>query len=429
MVKWRIIRNLKGENQTVMNRTKPLNQVRSIEDDILNRITKLQKKSIQKGSILDHVMNFAASVPDFRRCNKGNIRHLLSDMIILMILGRTCGHVGRADIIAFGRHNQNKFRKMGMLQNGIPSEATLCRVENGIDDLAMADRMQEFVKNLHEELLNSYRDREIICVDGKAERGTVQENGRNPDIVSAYSFNTGITIATEACREKSNEIKAVPILIDKIDISGKIVTADAMSMQKDIIDKIRNKGGDFLIELKANQPSLRYGVEDRLRQHTPLYSYTEGPELGHGRIETRTYNIYDGLEIIADKEKWGGNMTIIEYESLTIKKSTGIRTSEKRLYVSSLPTTIPRLGAIVRNHWSIESMHWGLDVNLLQDKIKRKSARAARNLDTIQRIVYSIFSVWKGRRKKKADKKKGMAVLMRNISMSFSLLIRFLAQK
>ena len=254
MVKWRIIRNLKGENQTVMNRTKPLNQVRSIEDDILNRITKLQKKSIQKGSILDHVMNFASSVPDFRRCNKGNIRHLLSDMIILMILGRTCGHVGRADIIAFGRHNQNKFRKMGMLQNGIPSEATLCRVENGIDDLAMADRMQEFVKNLHEELLNSYRDREIICVDGKAERGTVQENGRNPDIVSAYSFNTGITIATEACREKSNEIKAVPILIDKIDISGKIVTADAMSMQKDIIDKIRNKGGDFLIELKANQP-------------------------------------------------------------------------------------------------------------------------------------------------------------------------------
>ena len=412
-----------------MNKTKPLNQVRSIEDDMLNHITKLQNKSIQKGSILDNVINFAASVPDFRRCNKGNIRHQLSDMIILMILGRTCGHVGRADIIAFGRHNQNKFRKMGVLKNGIPSEATLCRIENGIDDLVMADRMQEFVRNVREELLNSCRDREIICVDGKAERGTVQENGRNPDIVSAYWFNTGITIATEACREKSNEIKAVPILIDKIDLCGKIVTADAMSMQKDIIEKIRKKGGDFLIELKANQRSLRYGVEDRLKQHTPLYSDTEGPELGHGRIETRTYNIYDGLEILADKEKWGGNMTIIEYESLTIKKSTGIRTSEKRLYVSSLSTTTSRLGAIVRHHWSIESMHWRLDVNLLQDKIKRKSARAARNLDTIQRIVLSIFSVWKGRRKKKADKQKGMAELMRNISMSFSQLIRFLAQK
>ncbi len=85
-------------------------------------------------------------------------------------------------------------------------------------------------------------------------------------------------------------------------VSGKIVTADAMSMQKDIIKKIRKKGVDFLIGLKANQPLLRYGVEDKLKEHKPLYSYTEGPELGHGIIETRTYGIYDGLGIIADKE-------------------------------------------------------------------------------------------------------------------------------
>ncbi len=82
-------------------------------------------------------------------------------------------------------------------------------------------------------------------MDARAERGTVQENGRSPDIVSAYSFNTGITIATEACKEKSNEIKAVPILLDKIDISGKIVTADAMSMQKDIVEKSERKAETF----------------------------------------------------------------------------------------------------------------------------------------------------------------------------------------
>ena len=116
--KWKIIRNLKGENKTVMNKTRPLNLVRSIEDAMLNHSTNIQNKSIQKGSILDHLMKFAASVPDFRRCNKGNIRHRLNDIIILMILGRTCRHIGRADIIAFGRHNQNKFRKMGMLKNG-----------------------------------------------------------------------------------------------------------------------------------------------------------------------------------------------------------------------------------------------------------------------------------------------------------------------
>lgn len=373
-------------------------------------------------------MNFARSVPDFRRSDKGNIQHRLADIIILMILARACGCVGRADIIEFGRLHLNKFHRLGILRNGVPSESTLCRVENGIDDLAMADSMQAFAGAFHKELLKKRCGKEIICIDGKAERGTVLKNGRNPDIVSAYSFNTGIILATEVCQAKSNEIKAVPRLIDKLDIAGKIVTADAMSMQRDIIDKIRKKGGDFLIELKANQPSLRYGIEDRLVAHTPVYSYTEGPELAHGRIETRTYRIYDGLDIIADKEKWGGNMTIIEYESSTVKKSTGIHTSEKRLYVSSMPTDTPKPGTVVRNHWSIESMHWGLDYNLQQDNIKRKSTRAARNLDTIQRIVYSVFSIWKGLRKKRSDKNKGMAELMRHVSMSFTRLMRFLSQ-
>lgn len=407
----------------------PLDQDRSTGTYATNHITKVQNIFDSGCSIWDRLKDFASSVPDFRRLNKGNIRHRLSDIIMLMILGRISGHVGRADIIEFGRHYLNKFRKKCMLMNGVPSEATLCRVEQGIDDPVMADRMREFADIFHRELIKAGSDREIICVDGKAERGTVQGNGRNPDIVSAYSFNTGIILATEPCHEKSNEIKAIPRLIEKINLSGKIVTADAMSLQKDIIDKIRKKGGDFLIELKANQPSLRYGVEDRLKLHVPQFSYTEGPELAHGRIETRTYSIYDGLKIIADKKKWGGRMTIIEYEADTVRKSTGVRTQEKRLYVTSLPAHTPRPGSIVRNHWSIESMHWGLDVNMLQDKIKRKSTKAARNLDTIQRIVYSVFSIWRGLRKKRSDKRKGVAELMRYVSMSFTRLMNFLCQK
>ena len=410
-----------------MNKTKPLGQVVLIGANAHNHTTKVHNKLNSQGSIMERLIDFASSVPDFRRLGKGNVRHRLSDIIILMILARASKCVCRGEIIEFGRHNLNKFRKLGMLKNGVPSEATLCRIEQGIDDTALADMMQAFAEAFHGKL--SKAGKEIICVDGKSERGTVLDNGRNPDIVSAYSYNTGITLATEACREKSNEIEAIPRLIDKIDISGKVVTADAMSMQKTIIDRIRKNGGDFLIELKANQPSLRYGVEDRLKEHTPVYSYTEGPELGHGRIETRTYRVFDGLGIIADKEKWGGGMTIVEYESETVRKSSGSRTSEKRLYVSSLPASTPALGSLVRNHWSIESMHWALDFNLLQDKVKRKSPRAARNLDTIQRIVHSLFSIWKGLRKKHSDKKKGMAELMRNVAMGFTGLLRFLCQK
>jgi len=119
---------------------------------------------------------------------------------------------------------------MGMLKNGVPSEPTLCRVDNGIDALGFAEQMAEF----YEELVKACCLTETICVDGKAMCGTVQANGRNPDIVSAYSPSTGLTLATEACQEKSNEIKAVPLLIDKIDVAGKLIAADAMSMQKDM---------------------------------------------------------------------------------------------------------------------------------------------------------------------------------------------------
>lgn len=378
---------------------------------------------------MESVAEFANSVPEFRRTNKGNIRHKLSDIIILIILGRASKCIGRTEIIAFGRNNLSKFRKMGILTNGVPSEATLCRVEQGIDDLRMADCMQSFMDKFRKEFLNRKAGQEIICVDGKSMRGTLQNNGRNPDIVSAYSSASGITLATELCQEKSNEITAVPILLDKLDIAGHIITADAMSMQKQIIDKIREKKAAFVIELKANQRSLRYGIEDGLKQRHPLQTYTEGPTLEHGRIETRTYRVYDGLELIADKEKWGGNLTVVSFDTQTINKSTGKQTFEHRLYVSSLHADASYIGYVIRKHWAVESMHWSLDYNLKQDRIKRKSLKTARNLDTIQRIVHAIFSIWRFRRKKLSDKSKGIAELMRNISKGFSQLMHFLSQK
>ena len=399
---------------------------------VSNATTKVQKRvhtPIPDGSILEGLWDFAFSVPDFRRKDKGNIRHALGDIIILMVFARMSQCDGRADMIAYGKYNLRKFQSMNLLKNGVPSEPTLCRVENGIDDTGFADKMTEFIGTFYYELVKICGTLEIICIDGKAMRGTVQANGRNPDIISAYSPGTGITLVTEACEEKSNEIKAVPLLLDKIDIAGKLVTADAMSMQRDIINKIRDSGGYFLIELKANQRALRYGVEDKIRQAVPRFTYTDGPELGHGRIETRTYNVYDGLDFIADKDKWGGDLTVVEFVSHCIKKSTGTETAETRLYVSNLPVETPFIGKATRKHWSIESMHWGLDFNLLQDRIKRKTSRAARNLDTLQRIVYSLFSVWKGRRKKLSDKAKGVAELMRMVSRSFTKLLHFLSQK
>ncbi len=412
-----------------MNKSKPLDQDLSVGSKIANDIAKVVKKSGTKGTIFESLIVFAFSVPDFRRTTKGNIRHHLGDILILMILGEMSGCTSRADLIAFGRHNLSKFQSMGLLQNGVPSEPTLHRVEKGIDATELSDQMAQFTQTFHQLLIQTATFMEIICMDGKALRGTIQPNGRNPDIVSAYSPSTGLILATEACQEKSNEIKAVPILLEKIDIKGKLITADAMSLQKDIIDLICKNEGNYIIELKANQRKLLYDVEDEIKKTAPVSSYTVGPELSHGRIETRTYNVFNGMELIVNKEKWTGNLTFVEVISETTIKSTGEHTCEKRLYMSNLPMTTKRIGSPTRTHWSIESMHWGLDRNFRQDHTKRKHTDSARNMDTIKRMAFSIFSIWRGLRKKRSDKALGIAALKRRVSTNFTALKKFLSQK
>ena len=212
-----------------------------------------------------------------------------------------------------------------------------------------------------------------------------------------------------------------------MDVSGCIVTADAMSFQKAIIDKIREKGGDFLIELKANQRTLRYGVEDNVELAEPVDVYSEGPFLEHGRTEYA--GIFRGNDLITDRKKWNGNLTVVEIRTATERKSDGQKSSERRFYVSSFHGSARRLSTIARMHWAIESMHWDLDRNLRQDFIRRNSARSARNLDTIQRMVLAILSIWKGKRKSSPTRLGTAAELIRELSLDFTAMIHMLDQK
>ena len=389
----------------------------------------LKKKHLDclRGSIMTHLRKFVSSVPEYRRTSRGNFKHKLEDILMLVILGRLSKCITKAEILQFGKRHLKSLQAKGLFPYGLPSEATLCRVFQSIDDEKMADRMPAFADVFRKE--TSALATDIICIDGKAMRGALYDNGRNPDIVSAYSLRSGFTLATDVCKEKSNEIKSVPRLLEKLDVSGCVVTADVMSCQKIIIDKIRDKGADFVIELKANQRSLRYGLEDSIKAITPTDIYKEGPYLEHGRIESRVCRIFRGEELIADREKWNGNLTVIEILTSTEKKSDGRSTSEQRLYISSLDSSAERLSQITKQHWAIESMHWDLDRNLRQDSIKRKAERAARNLDTIQRMVLALIAVWKNRRKKISDKQKGTAQIIRELAVSFTNVLHFLAQK
>lgn len=134
---------------------KPFNQDLMFGNAAAKHNAKLQRIFDSKRSILDALKDFADSVSDFRRQGKGNIRHKLDDIIILMILARMSKCVGRADIIAFGRHNLKKLQSMGILKHGVPSEPTLCRIDNGIDAVSFAEKMAEFTQSFHKELIKS----------------------------------------------------------------------------------------------------------------------------------------------------------------------------------------------------------------------------------------------------------------------------------
>lgn len=376
---------------------------------------------------MDELLDFAGSVPDFRRTGKGNHRHVLAHIIALEVLARLSKCVSRADIIKFGETNLRKFQSMGMLQNGVPSEPTMSRVSAGIDHEAMARCLEKMNAAFRSEAGTG--GGEAVCIDGKATRGTVNADGRNPDILSAYSPRSGIVFATELCSEKSNEQTAAPELLGRLDLDGCVVTADAMFCHKGIMDLIRQRGGNFVIELKANQKTLRYGLEDELVSAVPADVLTEGPDLAHGRIESRTCRVFDGRGLLRGNPRWDGSLTVVEVQTRTERKAGGKPAADIRLYLSSLRATAKAHSSYTRGHWSVESMHWTLDCCMKQDKIRRKRARAARNLDTLQKAALAIINAWKTRRRKKADRKLGATALMRRMSARFSALMRFLSQK
>ena len=146
-----------------------------------------------------------------------------------------------------------------------------------------------------------------------------------------------------------------------------------------------------------------------------------GLRQGNGRI-------YHREALITEKDKWTWNLTVVEILTETIKKSDGQHSSEQRLYFTSLDDRAVKLNMITRRHWSVECLHSEFDRNLRQDSIKKKTERSANNLDTLQQIVLNVISIWKSRRKKVSDKKKGTAQLLRNMAGDFTRLLRFLRQ-
>lgn len=273
------------------------------------------------------------SVPDYRRMDKGNAKHKLFDMLLLEILVQLQGYTVRADIVSYGKAHLGELQEgYGILANGCPSEPTLSRMGRWIDHETFARLYSEFTSSLppDKEKNTGNTGQDIIAIDGKFMRGTELDDGRSPDIVTAYNVSDGIPLDTEMCEQKSNEIKAGPMILQRIDVQWNVITADAMSCQTGIIDTIVSGGGDYLIALKANQKALRWSVEDELSTMPPDDSYVSGVETGHGRIYQRKCYLYRNLSNIKGADRWKGLKAVARIDTQTIMKSTGEVRDETR---------------------------------------------------------------------------------------------------
>lgn len=237
----------------------------------------------------------------------------------------------------------------------------------------------------------------IIAVDGKTMRGSHHRDNQvaSRHIVSAWSEHNQLSLGQVKTDEKSNEITAIPRLLNQLDIWNQIITMDAMGAQRDICDQIRNKGGYYVIALKANQGTLYQDIKDYFEDETlPVRQEWEEYDKGHGRIEYRQCKVTDDIDWLQDHHQWPSLRTIAcVYSKREFVNSDRPSTEEVRYYISSLPADAEQIAKAARKHWSIENqLHWVLDMTFNEDGSRIRNDNGPEIIAMIRKWALNIIN-------------------------------------
>lgn len=371
---------------------------------------------------MQELFNWLEYIEDGRQQRK--VRHTLKDILVIVLFATLANADDWVEMALFAENYQDYLRKYIELKNGIPSHDTIRRVMGMI----LPEILQQLYGKWQERLNRDDGEllKKIICIDGKTMRSNKKGNEKASHIVSAWSKEDGFCLGQKAIEEKSNEITAIPELLDKIQVKGQIVTIDAMGTQTAIAEKIKKKRADYVLALKRNQNSLYEDVEEyfsdkvfqkRIRESG---NYKKTQEKAHGQIETREYYQTEDIKWLSQKKNWKG-LTSIIMEKKTLEKA-GNTTIEYRYFISSLKADIEQSSRAVRGHWSIESMHWHLDVTFREDSNTTIDKMAAQNLNIIRKWSLSILKPAQISRHKLSMRKKRFVVSLRPIQYLEELL-------
>lgn len=352
------------------------------------------------------LLDYVSTVTDMRQEKK--ILHKMMDIIMLVFFAMLANADDWVEMEVFGKEHEKFLRNYLELPNGIPSHDTIQRV------FAMVP--SEFLENFQKqwnEMLNSGEGNKIkrlLAIDGKTQRGNGSKNQKANHIVSAVD-EEGFCLGQKRVEEKTNEIKAIPELLDCLDIKGAIITTDAMGTQTAIVKKIRQKRADYVLALKANQGNLLEDVRLYFSEaeFVKKCAYKKTVEKARGKTEKREYWQTDDISWINQKKEWEGLKTLILTRN-TVTGEEGEASREERYFISSLPLGIEEASRAVRSHWMVESYHWHLDVTFREDGNHTLEKQASYNLNIMRKLALNILKVIETGKKGLSLKKKRYAI-------------------
>ncbi|MDP9313647.1 MAG: ISAs1 family transposase [Chloroflexota bacterium] len=332
------------------------------------------------------IMEHFSAVEDPRR-DHGK-RHLLEDILVLTICAVICGADGFVAVEAFGHAKHDWLRRFLALPNGIPSHDTIRAVFSRLNPRQFEQCFLAWVNAVFVRTAGT-----VVAIDGKTLRRSYDRKSKQAalQMVSAWATANRLVLGQVAVDDHSNEITAIPKLLEVLDLHGCIVTIDAIGCQQDIAAQIIDQGGDYVLAVKANQGSLFTEVhqcfEDIEAEGMRFY---ETEEQGHGRAETRWYWMTETLPWPLRRIQWKGlrSMGVVEASRTVGEKYT----VERRYYISSLPADAQQLAEAVRGHWHIENqLHWVLDVAFREDESRIRTGHADANMAVVRRIALNLL--------------------------------------
>ena len=326
---------------------------------------------------------------DDPRCVTKNKLYPLENILTIGFCTIVSGGEFFTDMQAFGKAKWDFFETFLDLSNGIPSHDTFGSVFAAIDPVVLMQSLTSWLRGPDADLAG-----ETVNIDGKAMRGAGGQS--TVHLVGAWATEKGLALGQVAVDSKSNEIEAIPHLIEILDIKGAVVTIDAAGCQKAIASKLIEKEAEFVLALKQNHPTLYQQTVDRfieaVEEGNPKMRHVRRCETSHGREETRDFYIMPAPANLYQRDQWKGlrsiGMVARQWEDL----KTGRITGDVRYYLSSLPPKVKRFAETSRGHWGIEnSLHWVLDVAFREDMCRVVNVNAAANISAMNRLALSVL--------------------------------------